>query len=163
MLVSMTINGQQYSHDIEPRLLLVHYIREYAELHGTHWGCDTSNCGICIVLFDGEPVKSCTTLAAMAEGHEIVTVEGMANPDGTLSSIQMAFHEMHALQCGFCTPGMMSTARWLIDTHPNPTQMTDHEIRDGISGNLCRCTGYDNIVKAIRWSAAYEAEHAGRS
>jgi carbon-monoxide dehydrogenase small subunit len=163
MLVSMTINGQQYSHDVEPRLLLVHYIREYAELHGTHWGCDTSNCGICIVLFDGEPVKSCTTLAAMAEGHEIVTVEGMANPDGTLSSIQMAFHEMHALQCGFCTPGMMSTARWLIDTHPNPTQMTDHEIRDGISGNLCRCTGYDNIVKAIRWSAAYEAEHAGRS
>ncbi|MEA2149307.1 MAG: aerobic carbon-monoxide dehydrogenase small subunit [Solirubrobacteraceae bacterium] len=163
MLVSMTINGQQYSHDIEPRLLLVHYIREYAELHGTHWGCDTSNCGICIVLFDGEPVKSCTTLAAMAEGHEIVTVEGMANPDGSLSSIQMAFHEMHALQCGFCTPGMMSTARWLIDTHPNPTQMTDHEIRDGISGNLCRCTGYDNIVKAIRWSAAYEAEHAGRS
>jgi carbon-monoxide dehydrogenase small subunit len=163
MLVSMTINGQAYSHDIEPRLLLVHYIREYAELHGTHWGCDTSNCGICIVLFDGEPVKSCTTLAAMAEGHEIVTVEGMANPDGSLSSIQMAFHEMHALQCGFCTPGMMSTARWLIDKHPNPTQMTDHEIRDGISGNLCRCTGYDNIVKAIRWSAAYEAEHAGRS
>jgi carbon-monoxide dehydrogenase small subunit len=163
MLVSMTINGQQYSHDVEPRLLLVHYIREYAELHGTHWGCDTSNCGICIVLFDGEPIKSCTTLAAMAEGHEIVTVEGMANPDGSLSSIQMAFHEMHALQCGFCTPGMMSTARWLIDTHPNPTQMTDHEIRDGISGNLCRCTGYDNIVKAIRWSAAYEAEHAGRS
>jgi carbon-monoxide dehydrogenase small subunit len=159
----MTINGQAYSHDIEPRLLLVRYIREYAELHGTHWGCDTSNCGICIVLFDGEPVKSCTTLAAMAEGHEIVTVEGMANPDGSLSSIQMAFHEMHALQCGFCTPGMMSTARWLIDKHPNPTQMTDHEIRDGISGNLCRCTGYDNIVKAIRWSAAYEAEHAGRS
>ncbi len=163
MQVSMTINGKEYSHDIEPRLLLVHYIREYAELHGTHWGCDTSNCGICIVLFDGEPVKSCTTLAAMAEGHEIVTVEGMANPDGSLSSIQMAFHEMHALQCGFCTPGMMSTARWLIDTHPNPTQMTDHEIRDGISGNLCRCTGYDNIIKAIRWSAAYEAEHAGRS
>jgi carbon-monoxide dehydrogenase small subunit len=163
MLVTMTINGKEYSHDIEPRLLLVHYIREYAELHGTHWGCDTSNCGICIVLFDGEPIKSCTTLAAMAEGHEIVTVEGMANPDGSLSSIQMAFHEMHALQCGFCTPGMMSTARWLIDNHPNPTQMTDHEIRDGISGNLCRCTGYDNIIKAIRWSAAYEAEHAGRS
>ena len=162
MQVSMTINGQAYSHDIEPRLLLVHYIREYAELHGTHWGCDTSNCGICIVLMDGEPIKSCTTLAAMAEGHELVTVEGMANPDGSLSSIQMAFHEMHALQCGFCTPGMMSTARWLIEKHPNPTQMTDHEIRDGISGNLCRCTGYDNIIKAIRWSAAYEAEHAGR-
>jgi carbon-monoxide dehydrogenase small subunit len=158
----MTINGQEYSHDIEPRLLLVHYIREYAELHGTHWGCDTSNCGICIVLMDGEPIKSCTTLAAMAEGHEIVTVEGMSKPDGTLDPIQQGFHEMHALQCGFCTPGMMSTARWLIDKHPNPTQMTDHEIRDGISGNLCRCTGYDNIIKAIRWTAAYEAEHAGR-
>lgn len=163
MLVSMNINGQTYSHDVEARLLLVHYIREYAELHGTHWGCDTSNCGICVVLMDGEPIKSCTTLAAMAEGHEIVTVEGMANPDGSLSSIQQAFHECHALQCGFCTPGMMSTARWLIETHPNPTQMTDHEIRDAISGNLCRCTGYDNIIKAIRWSAAYEAEHAGRS
>lgn len=162
MQVSMTINGQAYSHDIEPRLLLVHYIREYAELHGTHWGCDTSNCGICIVLMDGEPIKSCTTLAAMAEGHELVTVEGMAKPDGTLDPIQQGFHEMHALQCGFCTPGMMSTARWLIDKHPNPTQMTDHEIRDGISGNLCRCTGYDNIIKAIRWTAAYEAEHAGR-
>jgi carbon-monoxide dehydrogenase small subunit len=159
----MTINGQSYSHDIEPRLLLVHYIREYAELHGTHWGCDTSNCGICIVLMDGEPIKSCTTLAAMAEGHAIVTVEGMAAPDGTLDPIQQGFHEMHALQCGFCTPGMMSTARWLIDKHPNPSQMTDHEIRDGISGNLCRCTGYDNIIKAIRWTVAYEAEAAGRS
>jgi carbon-monoxide dehydrogenase small subunit len=159
----MTINGQAYSHDIEPRLLLVHYIREYAELHGTHWGCDTSNCGICIVLMDGEPIKSCTTLAAMAEGHELVTVEGMAKPDGTLDPIQQGFHEMHALQCGFCTPGMMSTARWLIDKHPNPTQMTDHEIRDGISGNLCRCTGYDNIIKAIRWTAQYEADMAGRS
>src|ERR1700712_1643177 len=162
MLVNISINGQAYSHDVEPRLLLVHFIREYAELHGTHWGCDTSNCGICIVLMDGEPIKSCTTLAAMAAGHEIVTVEGMSKPDGTLDPIQQGFHEMHALQCGFCTPGMMSTARWLIDKHPNPTQMTDHEIRDGISGNLCRCTGYDNIIKAIRWTAAYEAEHAGR-
>jgi aerobic carbon-monoxide dehydrogenase small subunit len=162
MNVSMTINGERVSHEVEPRLLLVHYIREYAELHGTHWGCDTSNCGICIVLMDGEPIKSCTTLAAMAAGHEIVTVEGMSKPDGTLDPIQQGFHEMHALQCGFCTPGMMSTARWLIDKHPNPTQMTDHEIRDGISGNLCRCTGYDNIIKAIRWTAAYEAEHAGR-
>jgi carbon-monoxide dehydrogenase small subunit len=105
------------------------------------------------------PVKSCTMLAAMAEGYEIVTVEGMAAPDGTLDPIQMGFHEMHALQCGFCTPGMMSTGRWLIERHPNPTQMTDHEIRDGISGNLCRCTGYDNIVKAIRWAAAYIEEH----
>jgi carbon-monoxide dehydrogenase small subunit len=98
-------------------------------------------------------------LAAMAEGYDIVTVEGMAKPDGTLDPMQMGFHEMHALQCGFCTPGMMATGRWLIEKHPNPTQMTDHEIRDGISGNLCRCTGYDNIIKAIRWAAAYIEEH----
>ena len=163
MQVSLTINGQEYSHDIEPRLLLVHYIREYAELHGTHWGCDTSNCGICIVLMDGEPIKSCTTLAAMAEGHEITTVEGLAAEDGTLDPIQMGFHEEHGLHCGFCTPGMMVTGRWLIDKHPNPTEMTEHEIRDGISGNLCRCTGYNNIIKAIRWAAAYEANAAGRS
>jgi len=163
MQVSMSINGQTYSHDVEPRLLLVHYIREYAELHGTHWGCDTSNCGICIVLMDGEPIKSCTTLAAMAEGHEITTVEGLAAEDGTLDPIQQGFHECHGLHCGFCTPGMMVTGRWLINKHPNPTQMTDHEIRDGISGNLCRCTGYTNIMKAIRWAAAYEAQAAGRS
>jgi len=162
MQVTMTINGQEYSHDIEPRLLLVHYIREYAELHGTHWGCDTSNCGICIVLMDGEPIKSCTTLAAMADGHEIITVEGMPAADGTLAPIQQGFHECHALQCGFCTPGMMATGAWLIKKHPNPTQMSDHYIRDGISGNLCRCTGYDNIIKAIRWAAQYEADHAGR-
>jgi carbon-monoxide dehydrogenase small subunit len=162
MQVSMSINGQAYSHDVEPRLLLVHYIREYAELHGTHWGCDTSNCGICVVLMDGEPIKSCTTLAAMAEGHEITTVEGLAAADGTLDPIQQGFHEMHALQCGFCTPGMMVTGRWLINKHPNPTQMTDHEIRDAISGGLCRCTGYTNIIKAIRWAAAYEANAAGR-
>lgn len=162
MLVSMSINGQTYSHDVEPRLLLVHYIREYAELHGTHWGCDTSNCGICVVLMDGEPLKSCTTLAAMAEGHEITTVEGLAKPDGTLDPIQMGFHEMHGLQCGFCTPGMMVTGRWLINKHPNPTQMTEHEIRDAISGGLCRCTGYNNIIKSIRWAAAYEANAAGR-
>lgn len=166
MIVNISINGQVHSHDVEPRLLLVHFIREFAELHGTHWGCDTSNCGICIVLMDDPgsdqppyPVKSCTMLAAMAEGYEITTVEGMAAPDGTLDPIQMGFHEMHALQCGFCTPGMMSTGRWLIEKHPNPTQMTDHEIREGISGNLCRCTGYDNIVKAIRWAAAYIEEH----
>jgi aerobic carbon-monoxide dehydrogenase small subunit len=163
MQVSISINGETYSHDIEPRLLLVHYIREYAELHGTHWGCDTSNCGICVVLMDGEPIKSCTTLAAMAEGHEITTVEGLTAADGTLNSIQQGFHEMHALQCGFCTPGMMVTGRWLIDKHPTPTEMTDHEIRDAISGGLCRCTGYTNIIKAIRWAAAYEANAAGRS
>ena len=162
MKVTISINGEEHSHDVEPRLLLVHFIRELAELHGTHWGCDTSNCGICVVLMDGEPVKSCTTLAAMAEGHEILTVEGLET-DGVLDPIQMGFHETHALQCGFCTPGMMVTGRWLIDKHPNPTEMTDHEIREGISGGLCRCTGYNNIVKAIRWAADYEADAAGRS
>ena len=156
MNVSMTINGEHVSHDVEPRLLLVHYIRETVGLTGTHWGCDTSNCGACVVLIDGEPVKSCTTLAAMADGHEIRTVESL-EVDGRLDPIQQGFHECHALQCGFCTPGMMSTARWLIDTHPNPTQMTDHEIRTAISGAICRCTGYKNIVAAVRWAADHEA------
>ncbi|MEA2154403.1 MAG: aerobic carbon-monoxide dehydrogenase small subunit [Solirubrobacteraceae bacterium] len=163
MQVSMSINGQAQSHDVEPRMLLVHYIREMAELHGTHWGCDTSNCGICVVLMDGEPIKSCTTLAAQAEGHEVMTVEGLAKADGTLDPIQQGFYEEHGLQCGFCTPGMMVTGRALIDKHPNPTQMTDHEIREAISGGLCRCTGYNNIIKAIRWAAAHEAQAAGRS
>src|ERR1700712_1111748 len=159
MQVSMSINGQEQSHDVEPRMLLVHYIREMAELHGTHWGCDTSNCGICVVLMDGQPIKSCTTLAAQAEGHEITTVEGLEK-NGILDPIQQGFHEMHALQCGFCTPGMMVTGRALIDKHPDPTNMTDYEIREAISGGLCRCTGYVNIVKAIRWTAAYEAAAA---
>jgi carbon-monoxide dehydrogenase small subunit len=163
MQVTISINGKEYSHDIEPRLLLVHYIREYAELHGTHWGCDTSNCGICVVLMDGEPIKSCTTLAAQAEGHEVTTCEGLAKADGTLDPIQQGFYEEHGLQCGFCTPGMMVTGRALIDKHPNPTEMTDHEIREAISGGLCRCTGYNNIIKAIRWAAAHEAQAAGRS
>ena len=153
MQVSMSINGQTYSHDIEPRLLLVHYIREYAELHGTHWGCDTSNCGICVVLMDGEPIKSCTTLAAMAEGHEITTVEGLAAADGTLDPIQQGFHECHALHCGFCTPGMLMTTRALLDENPDPGE---HEIRTAISGQICRCTGYKNIVAAVRWAAEHE-------
>jgi carbon-monoxide dehydrogenase small subunit len=112
---------------------------------------------------DGEPIKSCTTLAAQAEGHEVTTVEGLAKADGTLDPIQQGFYEEHGLQCGFCTPGMMVTGRALIDKHPNPTQMTDHEIREAISGGLCRCTGYNNIIKAIRWAAAHEAQAAGRS
>jgi carbon-monoxide dehydrogenase small subunit len=153
MLVSISINGQTYSHDVEPRLLLVHFIREYAELHGTHWGCDTSNCGICIVLMDGEPIKSCTTLAAMAEGHEIVTVEGMSKPDGTLDPIQQGFHEMHALQCGFCTPGMIMQSIDLLNENPKPSE---EEIRSGLEGNLCRCTGYHNIVRAVQTASGQQ-------
>jgi carbon-monoxide dehydrogenase small subunit len=161
MQVTLTINGSAVTRDVEPRQLLVHFIRDTEGLTGTHWGCDTSNCGACVVLMDDQPIKSCTTLAVMCEGHEIRTVESL-EVDGQLDPIQQGFHEMHALQCGFCTPGMMVTGRWLIDKHPNPTQMTDHEIRDAISGGLCRCTGYVNIIKAIRWAAAYEADTAGR-
>ena len=153
MDVSISINGEQVSRDIEPRQLLVHFIRETPGLTGTHWGCDTSNCGACVVQMDGEPVKSCTILAVMCEGHEIRTVESL-EVDGRLDPIQLGFHEQHALQCGFCTPGMLMTARALLDENPNPT---DHEIRTAISGAICRCTGYKNIVSAVRWAAEYEA------
>jgi aerobic carbon-monoxide dehydrogenase small subunit len=150
MEVSMTVNGQQVSHDVEPRMLLVHFIRETLDLTGTHWGCDTSNCGACVVLMDGQPVKSCTTLAAMCAGHEIRTVESL-EVDGELDAVQQGFH---ALQCGFCTPGMLMTSRALLDENPNPT---DQEIRTAISGAICRCTGYKNIVSAVRWAAEHEA------
>ncbi len=153
MHVSITINGEQVSREIEPRLLLVHFIRETPGLTGTHWGCDTSNCGACVVLMDGKPVKSCTTLAVMCEGHEIRTVESL-EVDGELDPVQMGFHERHALQCGFCTPGMLMTTRALLDENPDPTE---HEIRTAISGAICRCTGYKNIVSAVRWAAEYEA------
>ena len=122
MNVTITLNGTQVTHDVEPRRLLVHYIREDAELHGTHWGCDTSNCGACVVLMDGKPVKSCTILAAMAEGHEIRTVESLET-DGKLDPVQEGFYEKHALQCGFCTPGMLMTARALLDENPDPTEV----------------------------------------
>jgi aerobic carbon-monoxide dehydrogenase small subunit len=151
--VSMTVNGEHVSHDVEPRLLLVHYIRETVGLTGTHWGCDTSNCGACVVLIDGEPVKSCTTLAVMAEGREIRTVESL-EVDGELDPIQQGFHELHALQCGFCTPGMLMTTRALLDENPDPSE---HEIRTAISGAICRCTGYKNIVAAVQWAAQHEA------
>jgi aerobic carbon-monoxide dehydrogenase small subunit len=151
--VSMTVNGEHVSHDVEPRLLLVHYIRETVGLTGTHWGCDTSNCGACVVLIDGEPVKSCTTLAVMAEGREIRTVESL-EVDGELDPVQQGFHELHALQCGFCTPGMLMTARALLDENPDPSE---HEIRTAISGAICRCTGYKNIVAAVQWAAQHEA------
>jgi carbon-monoxide dehydrogenase small subunit len=153
MDVSMTVNGQQVSHDVEPRMLLVHFIRETLDLTGTHWGCDTSNCGACVVLMDGQPLKSCTTLAAMCDGHEIRTVESL-EVDGELDAVQQGFHELHALQCGFCTPGMLMTSRALLDENPNPT---DQEIRTAISGAICRCTGYKNIVSAVRWAAEHEA------
>ena len=153
MNVTMTVNGEQVTGDVEPRQLLVHFLRETLDLTGTHWGCDTSNCGACVVLMDGQAIKSCTTLAAMCDGHEIRTVESL-EVDGQLDPVQQGFHEHHALQCGFCTPGMMMTARALLDENPNPTEA---EIRTAISGGICRCTGYKNIVAAIRWAAEQEA------
>jgi carbon-monoxide dehydrogenase small subunit len=156
MEVTVTVNGERVTRDVEPRLLLVHFLRETLGLTGTHWGCDTSNCGACVVQVDGRPVKSCTMLAVMCDGHEVTTVESL-EVDGRLDPIQMGFHELHALQCGFCTPGMLMTTRALLDENPNPT---DQEIRTAISGAICRCTGYKNIVGAVRWAADYET--AGR-
>jgi carbon-monoxide dehydrogenase small subunit len=152
MQISMTVNGARVSGGIEPRLLLVHYIRDHLGLTGTHWGCDTSQCGTCVLWLDGEPVKSCTVLAAMADGHEVRTVEGLA-VDGQLDPIQEGFMREHGLQCGFCTPGMMMTARWLLDHDPDPDEGT---IREAISGQICRCTGYETIVRSIRWAAEHE-------
>jgi carbon-monoxide dehydrogenase small subunit len=152
--ITLNVNGEQRSAEAEPRTLLVHFLREQLDLTGTHWGCDTSSCGACVVLVDGEPVKSCTMLAAMAEGHEVRTVEGLEG-DGGLNPVQQGFVEEHGLQCGFCTPGMMLTARALLDANPNPT---DEEIRIAISGQICRCTGYKNIIAAIRWAAEHPEE-----
>jgi carbon-monoxide dehydrogenase small subunit len=149
MQITVSVNGVEHTREVEPRLLLVHFLRDELGLTGTHWGCDTSNCGLCVVLLDGEPVKSCTILAATAASYEISTVEGMTH-DGELDPVQQGFHEEHGLQCGFCTPGMMLTARALLDRNPNPT---DLEIREAISGQICRCTGYAMIVRSIRWAA----------
>jgi carbon-monoxide dehydrogenase small subunit len=147
--VSVTVNGQVHEADVEPRLLLVHLIRDVFGLTGTHIGCDTSNCGACTVLVDGESAKSCTMLAVQANGSAIATIEGMA--DGAkLHPLQQAFWDNHGLQCGFCTPGMIMQAAWLLRQNPDPAEV---EIREGISGNLCRCTGYVNIVKAIQQAA----------
>lgn len=153
MNVTMTVNGEHVARDVEPRHLLVRFLRDDLGLTGTHWGCDTTNCGTCVVLMDGEPVKSCTVLAAMASGHDIRTVEGLAHGD-ELDPVQVGFTEEHGLQCGFCTPGMMMTARALLDRNPHPTET---EIREAISGQLCRCTGYLNIVRAIEHAAAHAA------
>ena len=147
--IRVTVNGKPHEADVEARLLLVHFLREDLGLTGTHIGCDTTSCGACTVHLDGTPVKSCTVLAVQADGAQITTVEGLAQ-NGTLHPVQQGFHEMHGLQCGFCTPGMMMTAAALLKDNPNPDAET---IRWAISGNLCRCTGYVNIVKAIQHAA----------
>ena len=149
MKVSLTINGVERTHDVEPRLLLVNYIRDVVGLTGTHIGCDTSQCGACTVIMNGLAVKSCTILAVQAHGAEILTIEGLAR-DGKLHPLQEGFWEKHGLQCGFCTPGMIMAAYGLLERHPHPSEQ---EIRHGIEGNLCRCTGYQNIVAAIQWAA----------
>jgi len=158
--ITVTVNGKTHTASVEPRLLLVHFLREVLNLTGTHIGCDTTSCGACTVLLDGVPIKSCTFFAVQADGRRITTVEGLAR-DGELHPIQQGFKEEHGLQCGFCTPGMMLVAKALLDENPNPTE---EEIRWAISGNLCRCTGYQNIVKSIQWAARRmrEAPAAGR-
>ncbi len=148
--ITVTINGQQVEALVEPRSLLIHFLREQLSLTGAHIGCETSHCGACTVDLDGRSVKSCTVLAVQADGAELTTIEGMAAPDGTLHALQEGFAEMHGLQCGFCTPGMIMRAHRLLQENPDPSEA---EIRMGISGNLCRCTGYQNIVKAIRAAA----------
>jgi aerobic carbon-monoxide dehydrogenase small subunit len=149
MRVSVTVNGTEYARDVEPRLLLIHFLRDELGLTGSHWGCDTSNCGACVVWLDETPVKSCTVLTPMADGHRIVTVEGLGSGAG-LDPVQRGFAECHGLQCGFCTPGMMMTARWLLDRNPHPTPA---QVREAISGQVCRCTGYENIVRSILWAS----------
>jgi aerobic carbon-monoxide dehydrogenase small subunit len=149
--VKMKVNGAEVEGLVEPRTLLVHFIRETLLLTGTHIGCETTHCGACTVDLDGASVKSCTVFAVQANGAEVATIEGMANPDGTLSALQEGFRMMHGLQCGYCTPGMIVRAHRLLKENPNPDE---EEIRFGISGNLCRCTGYQNIVRAIQYAAA---------
>ena len=143
--ISLTVNGASQSHDVEPRLLLVHYLRDVVGLTGTNVGCDTSSCGACTIFVNGESVKSCTMLAVQADGTDILTIEGLANGD-ELHPMQAAFRENHGLQCGFCTPGMVMAAVGLLNENPKPTEA---EVREGLEGNLCRCTGYHNIVKAV--------------
>jgi aerobic carbon-monoxide dehydrogenase small subunit len=148
--LNVTVDGVAYQDEVEPRLLLVHYLRERLGKVGTVVGCDTSNCGACTVLVDGKSVKSCAMLAVSATGSEVTTIEGLAGSNGSLHPVQQAFHDAHALQCGFCTPGMIMSACDLLAENPNPT---DAEVREGIEGNLCRCTGYQNIVRAVQAAA----------
>ena len=156
--VPLTVNGKASTVEVEGRTLLVELLREKLRLTGTHVGCDTSQCGACVVHVDGESVKSCTLLAVQADGAKVTTIEGLAAPDGTLHPMQEAFREYHALQCGFCTPGMVMSAIDLVQKHPQG--LSEREIREGLEGNLCRCTGYHNIVKAI--AAAQEVMHGRR-
>jgi carbon-monoxide dehydrogenase small subunit len=147
--ITVTVNDEPYRRTVEPRLLLVHFLRDELGLTGTHWGCDTSNCGACVVWLDDVPVKSCTVLAGMADGKRVRTIEGLAD-GGELDPVQQGFIACHGIQCGFCTSGMLMTARWLLDRNPDPSEQ---EIREAISGQLCRCTGYENIVRSVRWAA----------
>ena len=148
--IRVEINGEVYEQEVEARKLLVHFIRDVVDLTGTHVGCDTGNCGACTVLIDGKTVKSCMLLAIQADGSKVTTVEGLAGADGELTPLQQAFSKSHALQCGYCTPGMLLSATYLLEQNPHPT---DEEIRRGIQGNICRCTGYVNIVEAIKAAA----------
>jgi carbon-monoxide dehydrogenase small subunit len=152
--IEITINGRKHSHEVEDRTLLIHFIREHARLTGSHIGCDTSNCGACTVLLDGEAVKSCTVLAAQAEGQSVTTIEGLSGPFDGLSNVQEGFRQEHGLQCGYCTPGMLMACTALLSENPNPS---DGEIRHALEGNICRCTGYEMIVNSVRWAA----ENAG--
>ncbi len=157
MNINVKVNGTDYSRDVEPRLLLAYFLRESLGLTGTHVGCDSSHCGCCVVVLDGDrPVKSCTMFAVQADGHEITTVEGLEQ-GGKLHPLQQAFWDQHGLQCGYCTPGMLMTCFAMLKHNPNPTES---EIREGISGNLCRCTGYQNIVKAVQQASSMEATPA---
>jgi carbon-monoxide dehydrogenase small subunit len=150
MQVSLTVNGQQRTDEVEPRLLLAHYLREVCGLRATNLGCDTTSCGACTVLVDGASVKSCTVLTVQADGAAVTTLEGLTGADGALHPVQAAFREEHGLQCGFCTPGMVMASVGLLAENPDPT---DREVREGLEGNLCRCTGYHNIVRAVRTAA----------
>ncbi|HEY1666683.1 MAG TPA: (2Fe-2S)-binding protein [Trebonia sp.] len=152
MKITVIVNGTDHTRVVEPRLLLIHFLRDELGLTGSHWGCDTSNCGACVVWLDETPVKSCTVLAVMADGRRVTTVEGLA-AGKALDPVQEAFAACHGLQCGFCTPGMMMTARWLLDHNPDPTEEV---VREAISGQVCRCTGYENIVRSVLRAAKLE-------
>jgi carbon-monoxide dehydrogenase small subunit len=159
MQITVNVNGAEYSREVEPRLLLIHFLRDDLRLTGSHWGCDTSNCGACVVWLDEVPVKSCTVLSAMADGRRVRTVEGLEQ-GGVLDPVQQGFAECHGLQCGFCTPGMMLTARWLLDHNPDPSPA---QIREALSGQICRCTGYENIVRSVLWASKHGASKDGAS